>query len=130
MDKENEIIIKVLASESLTYEVPFQSIKSFSKINFKDKSMILPRFKVERMDNFLGDNNISRNITASNKGRLTLVNTVRQVRFDSISQRLRNDLINNITKANRSEILRDGGLAFLGDQGNISLVNVRLHGFG
>ena len=84
MNKGYEIIVKILASESLTDEVLFKSIKSFCKINFKDKSMTLPRFKIEGMDNLLGDNNISRNITASNKSRLTLMDAVGKVRFNSI----------------------------------------------
>ena len=44
----------------------------------------MPILKVEAMDNFLGNNHISRNMSIVNKSRLGLVDKIREMRFEPI----------------------------------------------
>lgn len=60
--------------------------------------MMLPGFKGERVNNFLSDDNIRRNVPVLYESCLGVINIIRQVRFQSISKRFRNKLINDIHK--------------------------------
>ena len=53
---------------------------------------MVPTPKIERVDNFLRNDNIRRNMPVLNKSRLSIVNETRKVRFESICQRLSDDL--------------------------------------
>ena len=67
------------ASESRGNEIPVQPIKGFSKIKFKEESLLVPSLEGKGVNNFLGDNNVGRNVHVLNKSSLGLVNVGRVV---------------------------------------------------
>jgi hypothetical protein len=54
--------IKAYSMKSSSNERPFYSIKSFCQIYFKNKRLVVPRFQIKGMNDFLSDNNIGRNV--------------------------------------------------------------------
>ena len=78
------------------------------------------------MDDFLGNDNVGRNMPILDESSLGMINVVGKVRLQSISQRFSYNLINNITKTNRSEVLRQNRLHFLRDEDNKSLIQLWL----
>ena len=55
-----------------------------------------------------------------------MINVVGKVRLQSISQRFSYNLINNITKTNRPEVLRQNRLHFLRDEDKKSLIQLKV----
>ena len=85
--------------------------------------MLGPSLKGEGVDNLLGNNYVGEDMPILNKGGLGLVNIIGEMRLQSFS----NNLINNITEANRPEVLRQNRLHFLRNKSNTSLVHLWLH---
>ena len=83
---------------------------------------MVPTPKIERVDNFLRNDNVRRNMPVLNKSRLSIVNETRKVRFESICQRLSDDFVNNVAQTDWSKVLWNYGLHFLGDESNMSFV--------
>jgi hypothetical protein len=76
-DKPDEMIIKANMSKCRFNESPFQPIKSFGQIKFDDKSMVFLGFKRKRMNKFLGDDNVRRNVPGLYEGCLRVVYVIR-----------------------------------------------------
>ena len=85
--------------------------------------MLGPSLKGEGVDNLLGNNYVGEDMPILNKGSLGLVNIIGEMRLQSFS----NNLINNITEANRPEVLRQNQFHFLRNKSNKSLVHLWLH---
>ena len=66
------------------------------------------------MDNLLSDDNIRRNMPMSYESRLGLTNITGKVVFNSVSQRFNYYFVDDITQANRSIILGNNRIIFLG----------------
>jgi hypothetical protein len=64
------MFLETLNFKCIDNEMPFNPIKSFSKIKFKEESFMIPGFKVETMNNFLSNNNVRGNISPLNKSNL------------------------------------------------------------
>jgi hypothetical protein len=54
-------------------------IKGFSEIKFEEESLLVPSLEGNGVNNFLGDNNVGRNVHVLNKSSLGLVNVGREV---------------------------------------------------
>ena len=61
-NEANEVGVEPKASESRGNEIPVQPIKGFSKIKFEEESLLVPSLKSERVDDFLGNDNVGRNV--------------------------------------------------------------------
>jgi hypothetical protein len=85
------------ASKRRIKEILVEPVKSFCQVDFKKKSMMLPGFERKRVNNFLDDNNVGRNMSVLYESHLRVVNIIGQVRLKSISQGFSNNLIDNIT---------------------------------
>ena len=106
INKIDKMRMQTFTSKSKDNKIPFYTIKSLSKINLKHESVLFPGFKNKCMSNFLSNDDVIANSMSLNESLLSWLNIIRQVRFEPISQRFSNDLINNITKANESKINR------------------------
>ena len=93
IDQGNEMACEPLPSKSLSNEIPLNSVKSFSKIKFQQKSLLFPRFKVKGVDDFLSYDNVRSNVSSLNKSSLTRVDDTWKVMFDSVSKRFGNYFI-------------------------------------
>jgi len=78
-NEANEVGVEPKASESRGNEFPVQPIKGFSKIKFEEESLLVPSLEGKGVNNFLGDNNVGRNVHVLNKSSLGLVNVGRVV---------------------------------------------------
>jgi hypothetical protein len=54
MQHGNEMSIEMIFSNSMSNEIPANTIKSFSQINFKKEGFLVPGVEVKRMNNLLG----------------------------------------------------------------------------
>ena len=84
MDKIDKMVVETQADEGVSDKTPFQSVEGFCQVNLEEESLLLPILKVEAMDNFLGNNHISRNMSIVNKSGLGLVDKIREMRFEPI----------------------------------------------
>ena len=65
-------------------EFPVDVVKSLGKIKFEKEALVVPTFKIKRMNDFLSEDNIRGNMSILNKSRLGVVNEPRKMRFKSI----------------------------------------------
>ena len=89
MNKANEVVMKSQTSKSINNEVPVETIEGFSKVKLEEESLLGPTLEMERMNNFLGDNNIGRNMPIRDKSSLGVVNVVGKMRLKPIRKRFR-----------------------------------------
>jgi hypothetical protein len=106
INRVNKMILETLSMESRHNKMPFNAIKSLGKIKLEEEGFMIPRSKIERVDNFLGNNNVRSYVFALNKSCLGRVDDVREMVFEAINKRFGNDFIADITKANGAKIFR------------------------
>jgi hypothetical protein len=75
-DETNEVVMQAKASKRRIKEIPVEPVKSFRQVDFKKKSMMLPGFERKGVNNFLGDNNVGRNVLVLYESRLRVVNII------------------------------------------------------
>jgi hypothetical protein len=78
------MIMEPLTPECVQNERPLQPIKSFSQINFQHESLLTERFEMERMDNFLSNDDVIRNSSSLNKSMLRMMYVVWQLMLNPI----------------------------------------------
>lgn len=66
----NEMSIETYSNQGVRNEIPLNYLKSLSKIIFENESFSIPSFKVGRMNDFMGNNDVRRNVPMKNKSRL------------------------------------------------------------
>lgn len=91
----------ILMLQSFSNEIPFNPIKSLGKIELKEEGFMSPRFELERVNNFLSNDNIR-----GDKCSLSGVNDVREVSFEAIRKRLSNDFVGDIAQTDRPKVPR------------------------
>ena len=65
-------------------EFSVDAVKSLGKIKFEKKALVVPTFRIKRMNEFLSDDNIRGNMPILNKSRLGVVNEPGKMWFKSI----------------------------------------------
>jgi hypothetical protein len=75
----NKMFIKMVLSKCLANETPAYSIKRFGQIEFKEESILIPGFKMKRVNNFLSNDNVSGDAPTLDKSSLSGVNDMRQM---------------------------------------------------
>lgn len=96
MNEADEVTLKAQAHKGSLDEILFQPVKGFCQINFEEKSLLPPCLQIERMHDFLSDDNVGGYVHVLDKSSLSLINEIREVRFESISKRFSYDFIDNI----------------------------------
>jgi hypothetical protein len=76
------------------------------------------------MDNFLGDNNVGRDVPPNYKGRLSLGNVIWEMRLNPISKIFGNNFVNYIAEANWPKVLGGRRVWFFCYEGKESLVDI------
>jgi hypothetical protein len=61
------MILETLSTVSRHNKMSFNAIKSLGKIKLEEEGFMIPRSKIERVDNFLGNNNVRSYVSALNK---------------------------------------------------------------
>lgn len=84
MNEVDKVTLEVKAPESSLQECPFQPVKGFGKIDFEQESLLAPRLNVKRVDQFLSDDNIERDMPILNKSNLRVINKIRKMYLESI----------------------------------------------
>lgn len=109
--------------------IEIYSVKSFDKIYLKKKGLLLPRFKIERMNNLLSYNDVGGYMPPLDKGSLTRMDDARKVWFDALVQRFkfRGDFVYDIAKADGSENFRIARVFAFRDKSDVSFVNIVRH---
>lgn len=92
-------------TEGRSDEVPFEAIKSFGKVKFKDEGIVLPRFKLKLVKNFLCSDDVRGDMPPMNKSRFRRINIFRETSFKSIRKGFSDNFVNDIAQAYRSEVL-------------------------
>lgn len=88
-------------------KIPLDTIKGFSKVNFKHESRSIPRPEGEGMCDLLGNDNVIRNSFAFNESLLRVVNVISEVGFKTIHKGFGDNFQDNIAQTNRSEVSRN-----------------------
>jgi hypothetical protein len=73
------MFIKMVFLKCLANETPADTIKSFGQIQFKEESLLIPGFKMKRVNNFLSNDNVSGDAPTLDKSSLSGVNDMRQM---------------------------------------------------
>ena len=76
------------------------------------------------MSDFLRNYNVITNSTPFDKSLLRGINIIRQVRFEPISERFSNNLVDDITKANGSIVSRNLRNQLFRNESNIRVTNM------
>lgn len=104
--------------QNLLQKIPSDTVKSLTHIQFVRgiaiKALLLISNKVSE---FLGNRSVIRNNTTRNKTILEWRNQRANDQFDSVSEDLRNEFIDDIAQANRSKVVNDStetGFPFFG----------------
>lgn len=127
MDHLNEVILETMPMESGDNEVPFYTIKSFGKVQFKKESFVIPSAKVEGVDNLLGYDNVRSNMSSLDKGSLSGVDDVGQMLFEAVGQGFSDDFVGNVAKTYGPEVSRSLRSMSLGNKSYESSINICWH---
>lgn len=78
MDESNEMIVKTQSSQSIYNEIPLNTVKGFGKVKFQQKGFLVPRGEIEGVDNLLGNDDVTSNMSALHKSCLGRMYEMRQ----------------------------------------------------
>jgi hypothetical protein len=86
-------------------KLTFHFVKGFLHININCHKSTTTSFRFKRVEHLMREDRVILDMSAWNESSLKWRNNFRQERLKPISQKLRDDLVNNVAKTNRAEMM-------------------------
>jgi hypothetical protein len=86
-------------------KLTFHFVKGFLHININCHKSTTTSFRFKRVGHLMREDRVILDMSAWNESSLKWRNNFRQERLKPISQKLRDDLVNNVAKTNRAEMM-------------------------
>lgn len=113
--------------ESLSNERPFNSVKGFFQVNFKDHTGLLTFYFLEMGDHFLDNNSIVKGPSVRKETCLAITNNPSQMGSKSPSNYFFDELVLGVTQPNRPEVFQARSIKAFRNETKVSGVHLWIH---